>query len=176
MAQLPILEYPDYRLRVAGDTVDRFDAELGRNVDDLCETMQAHGIIGLSATQVDIRKQIAVIVPEDPEARQIYVNPRIAWRKGIGFVEERCQSVPGVKGNVMRAMRVGVQAQDRDGTRFEQTLAGMDAVCIQHEIDHLRGKLFIDRLFVLRRLMIGFGAVGRARRQWRARERERRAA
>lgn len=176
MAQLPILEYPDYRLRLAADPVEDFDGELGRIVDDLCETMQAHGIIGLSATQTDIRKQVAVIVPEDPQAPQVYVNPKIAWRKGFGFVEERCQSVPGVKGNVVRAMRVGVQAQHRDGTPFEQTLEAMDAVCIQHEIDHLRGKLFIDRLFVLRRLMIGFGAVGKARRQWRARERERRAA
>jgi peptide deformylase len=170
MAQLSILEYPDYRLRIAADPVTRFDAEVGQCVDDLRETMQAHGIIGLSATQVDIRKQIAVIVPEDPEARHVYINPKIAWRKGLGFVEERCQSVPKVKGSVMRAMRVGVEAQDRDGTPFQQVLEGMDAVCIQHEIDHLRGKLFIDRLFVLRRLMIGFGSVGKARRFWRGRE------
>ena len=165
MAELSLLEYPDYRLRVVADPVDTFDHDLGQLVDDLCETMDARGIVGLSAPQVDVRKQVAVIAPTDPEARRVYINPKICARKGLGFVRERCESIPGVQGSVMRSMQVRVRAQDRDGTAFEQTLAGMDAVCLQHELDHLQGKLFIDRLFVLRRLMIGFGMMGKARQQ-----------
>jgi peptide deformylase len=171
MAQLSILEYPDYRLRVVAEPVERFDAELDQLVDDLCETMQAHGIVGLSATQVNVRKRVAVISPNDPQARGVYVNPKIVARKGIGFVQERCQSIPGVKGSVIRSMRVRVEAQDGNGTTFEQWLEGMDAVYLQHELDHLEGKLFIDRLFILRRLMIGFGMMGKARRHLGGRER-----
>jgi peptide deformylase len=171
MAELSLLEYPDYRLRVSADPVDSFDHDLGQLVDDLCETMDARGIVGLSAPQVDVRKQVAVIAPSDPEAPGVYINPRILARKGLGFVREQCESIPGIQGSVMRSMQVRVRAQDRDGNTFEQTLMGMDAVCIQHELDHLQGKLFIDRLFVLRRLMIGFGMVGKARQQIGQRER-----
>lgn len=171
MAELSLLEYPDYRLRVAADPVESFDDELGQLVDDLCQTMDARGIVGLSAPQVNVRKQVAVIAPSDAEAHRVYINPRIVQRKGLGFVREQCESIPGVQGSVMRSMQVSVQAQARDGTAFEQQLAGMDAVCIQHEVDHLNGKLFIDRLFVLRRLMIGFGMIGKARRQMGGRER-----
>ncbi|MBK1698658.1 peptide deformylase [Rhodovibrio salinarum] len=170
MAALSILEYPDYRLRIAAAPVETFDAELGRLVDTLCQTMREESLIGLSATQLDIRQRIAVITPENPEAPQVYINPEIVSRRGLGFVEESCRSVPGVKGNVMRAMRIRVEAQDRDGTPFTQDLEGMDAVCLQHELDHLNGKLFIDRLFILRRLMIGFGAIGKKRREVHDRE------
>jgi peptide deformylase len=95
---------------------------------------------------------------------QVYVNPEILSRSAIGLVEESCLSVPGVVGNVFRATRVRVRAQDRQGRTFERDLDGMHAVCLQHEIDHLEGKLFIDRLWFWRRLMI----QARARRQAKA--------
>jgi peptide deformylase len=169
MARLPVLEYPDYRLRIPAQTVTTFDADLARLADDLLDTMNAAGVIGLSAPQADDRRRVAVIAASHPEVPQIYVNPEIVERHGLGFVRESCLSIPGIEGSVPRSMRIRVRAQDPDGTPFEQELSQMDAVCLQHELDHLNGKLFIDRLFVFRRLFIAGMAWNRQRKLFRAR-------
>jgi peptide deformylase len=171
MARLPILEYPDYRLRIPAQPVTRFDADLAGFAEDLLETMRAAGVIGLSAPQADDRRRVAVIAASAPEIPQVYVNPEIVARRGLGFVRESCLSIPGIEGSVPRAMRVRVRAQGLDGTPFEQELVQMDAVCLQHELDHLNGKLFIDRLFVLRRLTIAATKWNRQRKLFRARRR-----
>ncbi len=163
MAVLAILEYPDPRLRERSAPVTAFDQALGRLVNDLLETLAAKGGIGLSAPQVGVGQRAAVLdLSGDHTAPEIYVNPQILGRSAIGFVEESCLSVPGVVGNVFRATRLRVRAQDCSGALFERDLDGMHAVCLQHEIDHLEGRLFIDRLWFWRRLMIGARARRRA--------------
>lgn len=166
MSRLEILEYPDPRLRLCANPVTAFDESLSQLVDDLLETLHAHKAIGLSATQVDDRREVLVIdTSGEASAPQVYVNPEIRSRAAWGIVEESCLSVPGVVGNVIRATEVAVLAQDRHGEPFERTLTGMAAVCLQHEIDHLAGKLFIDRLSIFRR----FRLRARARAQARSR-------
>lgn len=155
MAELAILEYPDPRLRLEAEPVTAFDASLGRLIDDLTETLHARKSIGLSAPQVDDRRQVLVIdLSEDGSAPQAYVNPEILSRAAWGLVEESCLSIPGIVGNVIRATKVRVRARDRHGEAFERDLEAMNAVCLQHEVDHLRGKLFIDRLSIFRRLRL----------------------
>ncbi len=155
MAQLEILEYPDPRLRLRCEAVTAFDETLGRLVDGLADTLSARKAIGLSAPQVDDLRQVLVIDNSGgAEAPQVYVNPEILSKGAWGLVEESCLSVPGIVGNVVRATQVRVRAQDRDGESFERDLTDMDAVCLQHEMDHLAGKLFIDRLSLFRRLRI----------------------
>jgi peptide deformylase len=164
MAELDILEYPDPRLRLRAVPVTVFDDDLARLIDDLLETLRARTAIGLSATQVDDQRQVLVIDNSgNALAPQVYVNPEICSRRAFGFVEESCLSVPGVVGNVIRATEVQVRAQDRHGEAFERALSGMDAVCLQHEMDHLAGKLFIDRLSIFRRLRIRARARAKAR-------------
>jgi peptide deformylase len=165
MAKLEILEYPDPRLRLKAEPVSAFDPSLAQLVDDLVETLHAHKAIGLSAPQVDDRRQVLVIDNSgDGSAPQVFVNPEIRSRAAWGLVEESCLSVPGVVGNVIRATQVSVRAQDRHGESFTRELTGMDAVCLQHEVDHLAGKLFIDRLSIFRRLRIRARARAAARR------------
>ena len=154
MPERPILAYPDPRLRERCAPVATFDTALARLVDDLFDTLYATSGIGLSAPQLGALQRVLVMDHSgSAEAPEVYVNPELLQRAAIGIVEESCLSVPGVTGNVFRATRVRVRAQDPTGATFERDLDGMPAVCLQHEIDHLDGKLFIDRLMPWRRLL-----------------------
>ena len=155
MACLPILEHPDPRLRERALPVAVFDADLQRLVDDLLDTLYATSGIGLSAPQAGVARQVVVMdLSASRSAPEVYVNPAILASSRRGLVEESCLSVPGVVGNVLRATRVRVHALDASGTAFERQLEEMHAVCLQHEMDHLSGTLFIDRLSLLRRLQL----------------------
>jgi peptide deformylase len=162
----PIIEYPDPRLRLRADPVTEFDANLAQLIDDLLETLKATKGIALSAPQTGDRRRVVVIdLAGGATAPAPYVNPEILARAAPGFVEESCLSVPGVVGSVWRATKVTVRASDRSGETFERELEGMHAVCMQHEIDHLEGKLFIDRLWLVRRLVVRSRLDARARRR-----------
>ncbi|TVQ39527.1 MAG: peptide deformylase [Geminicoccaceae bacterium] len=155
MAKLAILHHPDPRLRATAAQVTSFDADLERFVADLIETLHAAGGIGLAATQTgDLRRVFVMDLSPDRTAPEVYVNPEILQKRALGLVEESCLSVPGVVGNVVRATQVRVRAQDVQGATFERDLEAMHAVCVQHEIDHLDGRLFVDRLSILRRLWL----------------------
>ena len=155
MALLPILEYPDPRLRTKALPVTVFDAALRRRIDDLFETMYAAPGIGLAATQVDWHQRLLVIdVSKDENEREVFINPEILSREGQAAGEEGCLSVPGIYDEVPRAERVRVRFQDADGTVQERDVDGMLAVCLQHEMDHLDGKLFVDYLSELKRQRI----------------------
>ena len=147
-----ILEYPDPRLRTRAQPVTRFDAELQQLVDDMFETMYAAPGIGLAATQVDVHKRVIVIdVSKDRDQPQVFINPEILSREGEESSEEGCLSVPDNFADVKRAAKVRVRANDRNGEVFERDYDDVLAVCIQHEIDHLEGKLFVDYLSDLKR-------------------------
>jgi peptide deformylase len=164
MAILPILEYPDPRLRLPARPVEAFGPDLARLVDDLCDTLRASGGIGLAAPQTGDRRQVLVIDLSGGEAPpDVYVNPVMLDAAVPGLVEESCLSVPGVVGNVLRATQLTVRARARDGAAFERRLEGMHAVCLQHEMDHLEGRLFVDRLSIFRRIGVRLGAAARAR-------------
>ncbi|HTQ36228.1 MAG TPA: peptide deformylase [Steroidobacteraceae bacterium] len=155
MALLPILEYPDPRLRTRAAPVTRFDAALQRQVADMLETMYAAPGIGLAATQVDWHHQLVVIdVSEGKNEPQVFINPVILSREGRATGEEGCLSVPGIYDDVARAERVRVRYQDAQGGTHERDLDGLLAVCVQHEMDHLSGKLFVDYLSELKRQRI----------------------
>ncbi len=165
MPRLPILEYPDPRLRLPSAPVTAFDGSLGRLIEDLLDTLAGTPSIALSAPQLDDRRRVLVIDPDGTRADpQIFVNPEILARSRPGIVEESCLSVPGVSGNVIRSTRLTVRAQDRTGAWLERDLESMAAVCLQHEVDHLDGTLFLDRLHPLRRLLFRAGERGRRRR------------
>ncbi len=169
MARREILEYPDSRLRLPAEPVDTFDDELSRLAGDLFDTMYAAKAIGLSAPQVDVRSQVLVMdLSVDGTAPQVYVNPEILSSTRPGLVEESCASLPGVVGTVVRATELRVRAHDLDGAAFERDLSAMEAVCLQHEMDHLEGTLFVDRLSIFRRLRIRAAAAAAARRRRRA--------
>jgi peptide deformylase len=147
MAILEILQYPDARLHIPAQKVEKIDAEIRKLIDDLAETMYAAPGVGLAATQVDVHKQIIVIdVSEDRSDLRVFINPEITRREGMAVNQEGCLSVPGVFDNVERAESVTVTALDRNGSRFTLNASGMLATCIQHEMDHLTGKVFIDYL------------------------------
>ena len=155
MALLPILEYPDPRLRTKAAPVTVFDAALRLRVEDMFHTMYAAPGIGLAATQVDWHHRLIVIdVSKDQNQREVFINPQILSRDGEATGEEGCLSVPGIYDDVPRAERVRVRAQDASGSTFERDLDGMLAVCLQHEMDHLDGKLFVDYLSELKRQRI----------------------
>ncbi len=155
MAQLAILEYPDPRLRTKAEPVTVFDAALKQQVADMFETMYAAPGIGLAATQVNWHHRLLVIdVSEEKNQPLVFINPEILSREGEATGEEGCLSVPGIYDDVPRAARVRVRAQDVDGKIHEHDLDGMLAVCIQHEMDHLDGKLFVDYLSELKRQRI----------------------
>jgi peptide deformylase len=165
MAQLPILEYPDPRLRLRSQPVTTFDAELERLIDDLFDTLYATTGIALSAPQTgDLRQVLVVDLSRDAADPQVYVNPQLLSRAVPGIVEESCLSVPGVVGNVIRATQVRVRAQEPSGSTIERDLEGMNAVCLQHEMDHFDGKLFLDRLSLIRRLQVRAAAAIKSRR------------
>ncbi len=155
MAKLRILHYPDPRLRERARPVERVDDEIRRLADDMLETMYEAPGIGLAATQVGVPKRVIVIdISEDKSSPLVLVNPEILTREGVEEMEEGCLSVPGVYERVRRAGRVRARALDRDGRRFEIEADGLLAVCIQHEVDHLDGKLFVDYLSELKRSRI----------------------
>ena len=152
MALLPILEFPDPRLRTRAKPVEEFDAALQQLVADLLETMYAAPGIGLAATQVNVHRQLIVMdVGGEKRQPQVFINPEILSRDGVEVSEEGCLSVPNVFEEIERAARVRVRAKDVTGTSFERDLDGLAAVCVQHEMDHLAGKLFVDYLSALRR-------------------------
>lgn len=155
MALLPILEFPDPRLRTRAQPVEHVDAALRKLIDDMFETMYAAPGIGLAATQVNVPKRLLVIdVSERRNEPLTLINPEIASREGMEETEEGCLSVPGVYDKVTRAERIRVRALDRDGKQVEIDADGLLAVCIQHEVDHLDGKLFVDYLSELKRTRI----------------------
>lgn len=155
MALLPILEFPDPRLRTRAQPVAAVDAAVRKLIDDMFETMYAAPGIGLAATQVNVHQRVLVI--DISEARQeplALVNPEILAREGVEETEEGCLSVPGIYDVVKRADRIRVRALNRQGEPMEFDAEGMLAVCIQHEMDHLEGKLFVDYLSELKRTRI----------------------
>src|SRR5437868_758995 len=155
MALLPILEFPDPRLRTRAQPVAQVDAAVRKLIDDMFETMYAAPGIGLAATQVNVHKRLLVIdVTETRKEPLAFINPEIISRDGVEETEEGCLSVPGVYDKVTRAEKIRVRALDRNGKQFELDADGLLAVCIQHEIDHLDGKLFVDYLSELKRTRI----------------------
>ncbi len=152
MALRTILEYPDPRLRTRAQPVTRFDAELKQLVADMFETMYAAPGIGLAATQVDVHKRVIVIdVSKDHDQPLVFINPEILSREGEESSEEGCLSVPDNFADVKRSAKVRVRAHDENGEVFERDYDDVLAVCIQHEMDHLEGKLFVDYLSDLKR-------------------------
>lgn len=155
MAILSILEFPDPRLRTKAAPVEQVDDALRRLIDDMFETMYAAPGIGLAATQVDVHKRLLVAdVSADKDQPHVLVNPEIIERDGVEVTEEGCLSVPGFYEPVERAERIRVRAQNRDGETYEMDAEGLLAVCIQHEMDHLEGKLFVDYLSEMKRQRI----------------------
>jgi peptide deformylase len=155
MTLLNILEFPDSRLRTKAKPVERFDAALKQLSADMLETMYDAPGIGLAASQVDRHIQMLVLdVSEDKDAPMTLINPRILERSGSQTCQEGCLSVPGIFADVDRADHIRVAAQDLDGEHFELEADGLLAVCIQHEMDHLIGKLFVDYLSPLKRDMV----------------------
>ncbi len=152
MAKLTILEYPDPRLRAVARPVTAFDASLRRLIGDMAETMYAAPGVGLAATQVDQHIQLIVIdVSETKDQLRVFVNPQIVQASDeTALCEEGCLSVPGIYDEVRRPARVRVRAQDAHGEAFELDCEGLLAVCVQHEIDHLTGKVFVDYLSQLK--------------------------
>ena len=155
MAILKILEFPDPRLTTVAKDVDSFDEALKKLVKDMIETMySAHGI-GLAATQVNVHKRLLVLdISEDQDQSRVYVNPQILSQSGEQDHEEGCLSVPGIYASVKRAENITLKAQDIDGNSFEEQLEGLHAICVQHEMDHLIGRLFVDYLSPLKRNMV----------------------
>ena len=165
MARLPILEYPDPRLRTRATPVTEVDDRIRRLVDDLFETMYAAPGIRLAATQVDVHERVLVIdISEERNAPYCFINPEIVTATGRTEQEEGCLSVPEVFEVVERAERITVRALNRAGEPFELEAADLLAVCIQHEIDHLDGKLFVDYLSELKRERLKKRAQKKARR------------
>ncbi|MBW8459197.1 MAG: peptide deformylase [Thiobacillus sp.] len=152
MARLDILHYPDARLHTVAKPVATVDARIRKLVDDMAETMYAAPGIGLAATQINVHERIIVIdISETHDALRVFINPEIVAQSGREESEEGCLSVPGVFDRVQRAERVTVRALDRAGKSFELDADGLLAVCIQHEMDHLMGKVFVDYLSNLKR-------------------------
>ncbi|MBQ1783029.1 MAG: peptide deformylase [Gammaproteobacteria bacterium] len=155
MAVMNVLHFPDERLRTVASPVDQINDEVRKIVDDMFETMHAEKGIGLAATQVNIHKQIIVMdVASEGSEPRVFINPRIIERDGVQVYEEGCLSVPGNYAAVERAAHIVVEALDRDGKPFRLEAEGLLAVCIQHEMDHLQGKLFVDYLSPLKRQRI----------------------
>ncbi|WP_455375537.1 peptide deformylase [Kaarinaea lacus] len=155
MAILNILHYPDPRLRQKALPVDKVDSETKQFVSDMFETMYDAPGIGLAATQANVQKRIIVIdVSEDKSQPLCFINPEIVESDGEEIMEEGCLSVPGIYEKVKRAEHIKVRALDRDGVEFEMEADGILSTCIQHEMDHLEGKLFVDYLSELKRQRI----------------------
>jgi peptide deformylase len=152
VALLPILEYPDPRLRTVARPVTTFDERLRKLTADMAETMYDAPGVGLAATQVDVHERIIVIdTSEAKNELQVFINPEIVWRSDEQVeCEEGCLSVPGIYDAVTRPARVRVRAFDAYGVAFERDCSGLLAVCVQHEMDHLLGKVFVEYLSPLK--------------------------
>lgn len=147
MALRKVLHYPDPRLRRKAQPVERVDDKIRVLIDDMAETMYEAPGLGLAAPQIDVSKRIIVIdTSETKNDLRVFINPEIVSQEGTQTMEEGCLSVPGVFENVTRAERIKVRALGRDGKPFELDISGLLATCVQHEIDHLEGKLFVDYL------------------------------
>ena len=155
MPLLNILRYPDARLHKLAAPVTVFDEPLKRLVSDMAETMYAAPGIGLAATQVDVHKQVIVIdVSERRDSLVVLINPEILESSGVSDIEEGCLSVPGIYDTLERAERIKVRAHDQNGNSFILQAQGLLAVCIQHEMDHLKGKVFVESLSQLKQQRI----------------------
>ena len=155
MALLEILRFPDARLRTKATPIDKVTDELRSMVDDMFETMYEAPGIGLAATQVDLHKQLVVIdVSEDKNEPHCFINPEITYAEGEEVCQEGCLSVPEFFADVTRAENIKVKALNLDGKEFVLEADGLLAVCIQHELDHLKGKLFVDYLSPLKQMRL----------------------
>ena len=155
MAILNILRYPDARLHKLALPVTVFDESLRTLVRDITESMYAAPGVGLAATQVDVHKQVIVVdVSERRDSPVVLVNPQVVEASGVSDIEEGCLSVPGIYETVERAERVRVRAYDQSGKSFTLEAQGLLSVCIQHEMDHLRGKVFVEYLSLLKQQRI----------------------
>lgn len=151
MALREIIQYPDERLHRVAKPVGTVNADIRRLIDDMAETMYSAPGVGLAATQVDVHRRVIVIdTSEDRSDLRIFVDPEIVDRRGESEREEGCLSVPGVYDTVRRSAWIRVRAMGRDGKRFELEADGLLAVCIQHEMDHLEGKVFVEYLSPLK--------------------------
>ncbi len=154
MALLEILTIPDPKLKTKAEKVTQFDADLQRLTEDMFETMYAAPGIGLAATQVDVHKRVVVMdISENNDEPRVFINPVITEKDGIQTYEEGCLSVPGIYAKVKRANQITVSFQDVQGETHALTADGLLAVCVQHEIDHLNGIVFLDHLSALKRKM-----------------------
>ena len=155
MAILNILHYPDERLHTVAKPIQDIDQSLQRLIDDMAETMYAAPGIGLAATQVDVHKRLLVIdISENHDELRVFINPRIIAQEGETTYEEGCLSVPGIYEKVNRHERVTVEALDRHGQTFTLQADGLLAICIQHEMDHLVGRVFVEKLSRLKQTRI----------------------
>ncbi|GAA6186365.1 MULTISPECIES: peptide deformylase [Alteromonadaceae] len=155
MAILNVLKFPDERLRTVAKPVDKVDGEITKLIEDMFETMREENGIGLAATQVDVHKRVVVMdISEDQNTPRVFINPEIIEMDGEAISEEGCLSVPNNYAKVERAEHVIVKALDAEGKEFTLEADGLLAICIQHELDHLKGKLFVDYLSPLKRKRI----------------------
>ena len=155
MSLLPILEFPDPRLRTRAEPVTAFDAELRQFVADMLETMYTANGVGLAATQVNVHRRVLVAdMSDDREQPLVLINAQILEKEGSQVYQEGCLSFPGLYADVTRALKVRVRAQDVDGNELVVEAEGPLAVCIQHELDHLDGKVFVDYLSSLKRALL----------------------
>ena len=170
MALLPILRYPDPRLHTIAKRVSEVDERIRRLVADMLETMYAADGVGLAATQVDVHERVIVIdTSEQRDTPRVLINPElVAASEELTFVDEGCLSVPQIYDKVERHARVTVRALDRDGQRYEFDAEGLLAVCVQHEMDHLLGKVFVEYLSPLKRNRIKSKMLKKNREEMRA--------
>ena len=170
MARLEILKYPDPRLHKVARPVDAIDGRIAQLVDDMLETMYASQGVGLAATQVDVHERVIVMDTSESRDRPlVLINPEIVERSDeMAVVEEGCLSVPAIYDKVTRHARVTVRALGRDGQPFELEAEGLTSVCVQHEMDHLLGKVFVEYLSAFKRDRIRTKMLKRARDDVRA--------
>jgi peptide deformylase len=155
MALLRILQYPDARLHTVARKVAAVNDEIRRLIKDMADTMYAAPGVGLAATQVDIHQRVIIVdIAETHDQLKVFINPEIIARSGTSDCEEGCLSVPGIFEKVKRAEHITVRALDTHGKAFELDAAGLLAVCIQHEMEHLEGKVFVEHLSRLKRQRI----------------------
>ena len=171
MALLTVLRYPDPRLHTVARPVDAVDDRIRRLVDDMLETMYDAEGVGLAATQVDVHERVIVMDTSDTRDQPlVLINPELVARSDeMSFVDEGCLSVPQVYDRVRRHERVAVRALGRDGAPFERETSGLTAICVQHEMDHLLGKVFVDYLSPFKRDRIRSRMLKKAREELRER-------
>jgi peptide deformylase len=155
MAILDVLRFPDERLRTVAKKIEKVDKSITAIIADMFDTMRDENGIGLAATQVDVHKQLVVMdVSENQDAPMVFINPEITHKEGKTISEEGCLSVPNNYAQVERSEKITVSALDKTGEPFTLEADGLLAICIQHELDHLKGKLFVDYLSPLKRQRI----------------------